>query len=119
MKTWISRFACVAVLAVTASAFALTVTQSIGLPGVDQGGNLSPELGAPVEMKININTDKWKFRAHGTGKVENLSRQRQVYKNVEINIPEVSISRSRYVVARGGKCRATAVGTVFSSSNDE
>jgi len=113
MKTWISRFACVAVLAVTASAFALTVTQSVNLPGVDRGGNLATALGAPVNMKVNVNIKTGEFRASGKGQVQNMSRAKQTYKNPTINIPGVSISNSNYTVAKNGKCTATASGVAL------
>ena len=113
MKTWISRFACVAVLAVTTSAFALTLTQSVDLPGVDGGGNLAIALGAPVNMKVNVNVTTGAFRASGRGKVQNMSGAKQTYKNPTINIPGVSIFNSNYTVAKNGKCTATASGVAL------
>lgn len=110
MKTWISRTAVLCGILAASSAWALVQTANISLPGVDSSGNLSQGLGATVPFKVNINTTNGKFKATGKGKVQNLSLAKQTYVNAPISIPNVTILASKYVVAKDGKCSASAAG---------
>lgn len=111
MKTWMTRFAGVAAVAVTASAFAVTISQNVNLPGVDAGGNLSAELGRLTPVRVTINTRTGAFRASGRGKVQNQSNAKQTYINTPVDIPNVTVASSRYVVAKSGACTVSAAGT--------
>lgn len=111
MRTWMTRFACVAALAMTASAFAVSISQNVNLPGVDAGGNLSPELGSLVPVRVSINTRTGAFRATGRGRVHNQSNAKQTYINTPVNIPNVTVSSSKYIVAKTGACSVSATGT--------
>ena len=114
MKTWISRFACVAVLSVTTLAFATTITGTLDLPGVDVAGNLDPALGAPVAVKLNINTKKGKFTGQGAGTVTNLSGSKQVYKNPADVFPGVpGLTKTKYAVSTTGQCKLSVSGVII------
>jgi hypothetical protein len=110
MKTWISRTAALCGVLAATSAWALIQNVSISLPGVNSSGNLSQELGALVPFKVNINTTNGKFKATGKGKVQNLSLVKHTYVNAPISIPNVTILTSKYIVAKDGKCSASASG---------
>lgn len=112
MKTWISRTAVLCGILAASSAWALVQTANFSLPGVDSSGNLSQELGALVPFKVNINTKSGKFTATGKGKVQNLSLVKHTYINSPISIPNVTVQASKYVVAKDGKCSASASGVV-------
>ena len=120
MKTWISRTAVLCGILAASSAWALVQTANYSLPGIDSSGNLSQGLGATVPFKVNINTTNGKFKATGKGKVQNLSLAKQILINAPISIPSnVTILASRYVVAKDGKCSASASGvaSVNTASN--
>lgn len=110
MKSWISRFACMAGLLVASSAFALTVTQPVLLPGVNAAGNLSFGLGATIPIKANINVKTGAFRATAKGKVQNLSGAKQTFLNPAITIPGATLTKIKYVVSSKGACTGTATG---------
>ncbi|MGD9853814.1 MAG: hypothetical protein AB7U20_02590 [Planctomycetaceae bacterium] len=90
----------------------------IDLPGVDHYGNLDLANTFPVPFKIVINTKTGKVHALGRGKVQNLSRRLQTYRNQAtmnpglIDFPDLTLKRDLYVVAKNGNCRAIAVATV-------
>lgn len=110
MKTWISRTAVLCGVLAATSAWAFVRNVNVSLPGVDVSGNLSPGLGRPVPFKVNINTTNGKFKATGKGHVQNLSLVKQTYVNSPISIPDATILSSKYIVAKDGKCSASASG---------
>ena len=98
----------------TTTAWALTITLDFHFPGVDSGGNLSSALGAPGQIKANVNTRTGRFTAKGSARVQNLSGAKQTYLNVPVNIPDVTVNQSKYTVKKNGNATAVASGTASS-----
>ena len=95
----------------TTTAWALTVQVALLFPGVDAGGNLSNGLGTQGVVNANVNTTTGKFRASGKAKVQNLSGKKQTFLNVPVNVPNATVTSSRYSVSKKGDATVAAAGT--------
>ncbi len=94
----------------TTTAWALTVQVPLLFPGVDAGGNLSEALGTQSQVSANINTKTGKFKASGKAAVQNLSGKTQTFTNVPVNIPNATVTSSRYSVSKKGAATVAASG---------
>ena len=94
----------------TTTAWALTVQVPFLFPGVDAQGNLSDGLGSQSNIIANVNTKTGKFKASGKAQVQNLSGKTQTFTNVPVNIPNVTVTSSRYSCKKTGAASVAASG---------
>jgi len=94
----------------TTTAWATLVQGGYLFPGVDMGGNLSNGLGTPGFVNVNVNTNNGKFKASGKAQVQNLSGRTQTFTNVPVDIPNVTVTSSRYSCKKAGAASVAASG---------
>jgi hypothetical protein len=93
------------------TSWALTVNVPFLFPGINSTGNLDDALGTQGNIKANVNTKTGKFSASGKAKVRNQSGDSQTFTNVPVNIPNVTVTSSKYTVSKKGAATARAAGT--------